>query len=78
MGNRKFVIRRRGEKTVRRIGMIAGGTGITPMLQIINALKRERMGGIEVNLLFCNQTEDDILLRNHIESFKVRYSEMFM
>ncbi len=56
--------------------MIAGGTGITPMLQIINALVRERMAGIEVSLLFCNKTEEDILLRDHIESCKVRYNEM--
>ncbi len=56
--------------------MIAGGTGITPMLQIIDALVRERGTRIEVSLLFCNQTEEDILLRDHIENCKVRYNEM--
>ncbi len=56
--------------------MIAGGTGITPMLQILDALVRERGPGIEVSLLFCNQTEEDILLRDHIESYKVRRNEI--
>lgn len=47
--------------------MIAGGTGITPMLQIISAVIREG-GRLEMSLIFANKSEDDILLRNMIES----------
>ena len=47
--------------------MMAGGTGITPMLQIIAAVMRER-ARLEMSLLFANKSEDDILLRDMIES----------
>lgn len=56
---------------VRKLGMMAGGTGITPMLQIISAVMREAGGmgrsTIEMSLIFANKSEDDILLRDMIE-----------
>jgi cytochrome-b5 reductase len=67
------------------IGMIAGGTGITPMLQIIRAIVRgrPRNGGTdktEVDLIFANVNSDDILLREDLdrlaeedEGFRVHY-----
>jgi cytochrome-b5 reductase len=56
----------------RRIGMIAGGTGITPMLQIIKAIIRERPrnGGkdtTQVDLIFANVNPDDILLKDDLD-----------
>lgn len=51
---------------VRKIGMLAGGTGITPMLQIIGAVVREG-SALEMSLVFANKSEDDILLRDMIE-----------
>lgn len=46
--------------------MMAGGTGITPMLQVITAILREGTK-IEMSLIFANKTEDDILLRTTID-----------
>jgi ferredoxin-NADP reductase len=66
-----FAIKRKPDRTVRKIGMIAGGTGITPMLQIINAIMKEKKCSIELSLLFANQTEQDILLREMIEDLAV-------
>ena len=56
----------------RHIGMIAGGTGITPMLQVIEAIirNRPRNGGndkTKVDLIFANVNEDDILLREKLD-----------
>jgi len=56
----------------RRIGMIAGGTGITPMLQVIKAIIRERPrnGGkdtTQVDLIFANVNPDDILLKDDLD-----------
>lgn len=56
----------------RHIGMIAGGTGITPMLQIIKAIirNRPRNGGndtTKVDLIFANVNPDDILLQEELE-----------
>ncbi|PNY24736.1 NADH-cytochrome b5 reductase [Tolypocladium capitatum] len=55
---------------VRHFGMIAGGTGITPMLQIIRAIVRGRPAGdrTEVDLIFANVTPQDILLREDLDA----------
>ena len=54
---------------VRRFGMIAGGTGITPMLQIIRAIQRGRASGdkTEVDLIFANVNPEDILLKEDLD-----------
>lgn len=55
---------------VRRFGMIAGGTGITPMLQIINTIVRGRASGdvTEVDLIFANVNPEDILLKEKLDA----------
>ncbi|KAI9841015.1 MAG: NADH-cytochrome b5 reductase [Sclerophora amabilis] len=58
---------------VQRFGMIAGGTGITPMLQIIRAIirGRQRNGAndrTEVDLIFANVNLDDILLKDDLDA----------
>ena len=69
----------------RHLGMIAGGTGITPMLQIIRAIVkgRPRNGGddtTQVDMIFANVNPDDILLKDDLdrlaredEGFRVYY-----
>ncbi|KAI9751433.1 MAG: NADH-cytochrome b5 reductase [Lichina confinis] len=57
---------------VSHLGMIAGGTGITPMLQIIRAIirGRPRHGGNDqtrVDLIFANVTPEDILLKEDLD-----------
>lgn len=56
----------------RHIGMIAGGTGITPMLQLIKAIirNRPRNGGndtTQVDLIFANVNPEDILLKDELD-----------
>jgi cytochrome-b5 reductase len=67
---------------VRRFGMIAGGTGITPMLQIIRAIIRGRSKGdrTQVDLIFANVNREDILLKEDLDAlakedpgFKIYY-----
>lgn len=57
--------------------MIAGGTGITPMLQIVRAIIRGRPhnGGsdtTEVDLIFANVNEEDILLREDLDALAAK------
>ncbi|ETI20438.1 NADH-cytochrome b5 reductase 1 [Cladophialophora carrionii CBS 160.54] len=53
----------------KRIGMIAGGTGITPMLQIIRAINRGRpQDTTKVDLIFANVNPDDILLKEQLDA----------
>merc|ERR1711939_1153121 len=52
----------------KRIGMIAGGTGITPMLQVIRAINRGRpLDTTKVDLIFANVNPDDILLKEDLD-----------
>jgi len=69
---------------VRQLGLIAGGTGITPMYQILNEILKEQTsivpGGrvdIKIWLLFANQTEEDILLREELEQLAASNSDRF-
>ena len=57
----------------RRIGMIAGGTGITPMYQLIRAICEDEKDTTEISLIYANRTEEDILLRKELEKFARAY-----
>ncbi|XP_015607691.1 NADH-cytochrome b5 reductase 3 isoform X2 [Cephus cinctus] len=79
-GNGKFSIKllRKeppNEYTVKYVVMIAGGTGITPMLQLIRKMIKEPEDHTKVSLLFANQTEKDILLRNELDEISKKHSE---
>lgn len=66
------------QRSARRFGMIAGGTGITPMLQVMNAVLRDEPdSSITVSLLYANQSEDDILVREELEDAVARYGGRF-
>lgn len=50
----------------KRVGFVAGGTGITPMISIIRWILTKRIGA-ELFLIFANKTEADIILRKEWE-----------
>jgi cytochrome-b5 reductase len=52
---------------VKKINMIAGGSGITPMLQIIKAVFKDKNDTCSLSLVYANQTEEDILCRSDLE-----------
>uniref|UniRef100_A0A7S2E1S6 NADH-cytochrome b5 reductase n=1 Tax=Helicotheca tamesis TaxID=374047 RepID=A0A7S2E1S6_9STRA len=64
-------------RTAKHIGMIAGGTGITPMLQIIHAALRDPKDSTKMSIIFANQTEDDILVRKELEEAAKEYPDRF-
>lgn len=62
----------------KHIGMIAGGTGITPMYQLIRAICEDPADtDTRVSLLYANNTEEDILLRAELEAFARDHSDRF-
>ncbi|BAE59865.1 unnamed protein product [Aspergillus oryzae RIB40] len=61
----------------KKIGMIAGGTGITPMYQLIRAICEDDTDTTEVSLIYANRTEEDILLRSELEAFARKYPKNF-
>ncbi|KAM0324861.1 hypothetical protein ACHAQA_007827 [Verticillium albo-atrum] len=59
----------------RRIGMVAGGTGITPLFQLVRAICEDDRDTTEVSLIYANRSEGDILLRTQLEAFARRYPQ---
>ncbi|KAH8649315.1 hypothetical protein BX600DRAFT_112604 [Xylariales sp. PMI_506] len=57
----------------KKIGMVAGGTGITPMYQVIRAICEDDRDTTEVSLIYANRTEQDILLREELERMARQY-----
>src|SRR5215813_15534899 len=50
----------------KKVGFVAGGTGITPMISIIRWILAQKLD-VEMRLVFANKTEDDIIYRNEWE-----------
>lgn len=61
----------------KKISMIAGGTGITPMLQLISDVFRNPNDTTELSLIFANQTEEDILVREDLERIRDEHPDRF-
>nr|CCC94741.1 unnamed protein product [Trypanosoma congolense IL3000] len=64
------------------VGMIAGGTGFTPMLQIIrHSLLEPWENGVvdrtKLSFLFCNRTERHILLKGLFDDLAAKYPDRF-
>lgn len=49
------------------IGMIAGGTAITPMWQVIQQISSDKEDKTKVTLVYTNKSEKDILLREKFD-----------
>jgi cytochrome-b5 reductase len=64
-------------RRAKKVGMIAGGTGITPMLQVIRAILKDSGDKTQMSLIFANQTEDDILLRAELEQIAADHPTQF-
>ncbi|KAF9349415.1 hypothetical protein BGX34_001812 [Mortierella sp. NVP85] len=50
----------------KRIVMMSGGTGITPIYQVVRAVAQDPQDFTEVRLIYANKTEEDILLREEL------------
>ncbi|KAG0480116.1 hypothetical protein HPP92_010974 [Vanilla planifolia] len=54
----------------RRLAMVAGGTGITPVYQVIQAVIEDQPeDGTEMHLVYANRSEDDILMREELDGW---------
>jgi len=61
----------------RRVGMIAGGTGITPMLQLVREMFHDKNDRTNISLIFGNQSPGDILLRGEIDDMALDQPNRF-
>ncbi|KAI8366879.1 hypothetical protein BD560DRAFT_400344 [Blakeslea trispora] len=60
---------------VREFGMVAGGTGITPMYQIITAILRNPNDKTKISLVYGNVTKNDILLEKELEELESQHPD---
>jgi len=62
------------EKSVTNVGMICGGTGITPMINVARALLPLK---VQCSLLFSNVIEEDILCKKMLDEWATNYKDIF-
>jgi len=81
LGNGNFTVKPMGKPLQSRkathFGMIAGGTGITPMLQVLHAIFRNENDKCTASLLYANQAEEDILVREELEKLQKQFPDRF-
>ena len=65
------------ETKLSEVGLICGGTGITPAYQIIKAITKDKKDKTKVRLLYANKTEDDILLRDELDELASKFPRKF-
>jgi hypothetical protein len=61
----------------KSIGMIAGGSGLTPMLQVAQELLNIVEDETKLSLLFCNVTPADIYLKAELDELAELFPERF-
>ena len=49
--------------------MVGGGTGITPLFQIIRAICEDATDNTQVSLIYGNRSEPDIMLHEYLDHF---------
>ncbi|KAL4159252.1 hypothetical protein PRNP1_005016 [Phytophthora ramorum] len=59
----------------KSIGFVCGGSGITPALQVVKEICRNPDDSTQVVLIFCNQTEKDIILRDELDALQYMYPQ---
>lgn len=78
-GKFKIKIDKKTNKIVEssEVSLIAGGTGITPILQLVRAVFRDPDDNTCLALLYANKTEEDILLRKELEQIAKEHPDRF-
>ncbi|GAV76227.1 Cyt-b5 domain-containing protein/Oxidored_molyb domain-containing protein/NAD_binding_1 domain-containing protein/FAD_binding_6 domain-containing protein/Mo-co_dimer domain-containing protein [Cephalotus follicularis] len=63
-------------KFAKKLAMLAGGTGITPIYQVIQAILKDPEDDTEMYLVYCNRTEVDILLREELDAWAAKHDRL--
>lgn len=71
-GKGYFTVHGAQNKFATKLAMIAGGTGITPIYQVIQAILEDPEDETEMYLVYANRTEEDILMREELDSWAVK------
>ncbi|VVT51411.1 uncharacterized protein SAPINGB_P003087 [Magnusiomyces paraingens] len=59
------------------VGLIGGGSGITPLYQLIHAIDKDPADKTKVHLFYGNVTDNDIILKKELEEVAAKNPEQF-
>lgn len=63
-------------KFAKKLAMLAGGTGITPIYQVIQAILKDPEDETEMYVVYANRTEEDILLREDLDGWSKKHDRL--
>eukprot|EP00817_Percolomonadidae_sp_ATCC50343_P001707 CAMPEP_0117423900 /NCGR_PEP_ID=MMETSP0758-20121206/4422_1 /TAXON_ID=63605 /ORGANISM="Percolomonas cosmopolitus, Strain AE-1 (ATCC 50343)" /LENGTH=274 /DNA_ID=CAMNT_0005207347 /DNA_START=12 /DNA_END=836 /DNA_ORIENTATION=- len=63
--------------THKKLGFIAGGTGLTPCLQVIQEICNNPEDKTECSLIYANVTQDDIIVKDMIDDLAKKHDKQF-
>ncbi|KAJ0694314.1 putative nitrate reductase (NADH) [Helianthus annuus] len=63
------------QKFAKKLAMFAGGTGITPIYQVMQAILKDTEDDTMMYVVYANRTEDDILLRDELDAWAQKYED---
>jgi NAD(P)H-flavin reductase len=72
-----FILEGEGQCHARCFNMIAGGTGITPCMQIAAEILRNPDDPTVVSLVFACRVEEDLLMRSTLEEWASHFPDRF-
>lgn len=58
-----------------KLVLLAGGSGLTPMLQVISKVLEEEEN-IDIDFIYCNKTKKDILLKNELDEIDEKHQNI--
>jgi len=64
-------------KTGKHFNMVAGGTGITPCMQIAAEILRHPADPTQISLIFACRNEDDLLMRSTLDEWAANFPSKF-
>ncbi|XP_051139382.1 nitrate reductase [NADH] 2-like [Andrographis paniculata] len=72
-GKGNFTVDGGKHKFAKKLAMIAGGTGITPIYQVMQAVLKDPEDETEMYVVYANRTEEDILLREELDDWAANF-----
>ncbi|KAF5740285.1 Nitrate reductase 2 [Tripterygium wilfordii] len=63
-------------KFAKKLAMLAGGTGITPIYQVVQAILKNPEDETEMYVVYANRTEEDILLKEEFDSWASKHDRL--
>ena len=54
---------------IAELGLLAGGSGVTPMLQVVQAILSDPGDATRISLLYANKTPGDIIVKDMLDEW---------